>query len=370
MTRKSRIVSTAFAALLIVIAALALMLSHNSACGSAAPRAPGAASMKALVYRCYGGPEVARIEEVARPTPQDDRMLVKVKAASVNPLDWHYMRGEPYIMRMSAGFGAPKDIRMGVDFSGVVEAVGAKITRFKPGDEVFGTAGGAFGEYVTPREDRVAVKPTNLGFEQAAAVPVAAVTALQALRDQGKLRAGQKVLVNGASGGVGTFAVQLAKVMGAEVTGVCSERNAAQTRSLGADHVIDYAREDFTRGPQRYDLVVDIVGSHSIGEIRRVLTEHGTLVIVGSTTKGRWLGGMAGALNAMVVSPFVSQKVGFFLAKINREDLDYLAGLLASGKLVPVIDRSFPLADGAEALRYVEAGHSRGKVVIAIDSAH
>jgi NADPH:quinone reductase-like Zn-dependent oxidoreductase len=370
MSKKTKVLGTLLAIVLVVVVALALMASHNSPCGTAPPVGAGTASMKAVVYRCYGPPEVARLEEVARPAIPDDRMLVAVKAASVNPLDWHYLRGEPYIMRMSAGFGAPKDIRLGVDFAGVVESVGAKVTHFKPGDEVFGTAAGAFGEYVAAREDRVASKPASVGFDQAAAVPVAAITALQALRDQGKLRPGQKVLVNGASGGVGTFAVQLAKVMGAEVTGVCGARNVEQTRSLGADHVIDYAREDFTRRSEHYDLIIDNVGSHTIADYRRVLTEHGTLVIVGSTTKGRWLGGLTGGLKAMVVGPFVSQKMGFFLARINHEDLDYLARLMASGKLVAVIDRSFPLKDSAEALRYLEAGHSRGKVVITIDSAH
>ena len=367
MTRKSTILGTVLAVLLIFVAVLALMLSHNSSCGAAPPLAAGTAPMNAVVYRCYGGPEVARLEQVARPVLPDDRLLVRVKAASVNPLDWHYLRGEPFIMRLSAGFGAPKDIRLGVDFAGVVESVGAKATRFKPGDEVFGTAGGAFGEYVAAREDRVTAKPANVSFEQAAAVPVAAVTALQAVRDKGQLRPGQKVLVNGASGGVGTYAVQLARIMGADVTAVCSTRNVELVRSLGAGQVIDYTHEDFTRGPQRYDLIIDNVGTHSISDTRRVLTEHGTLVIVGSTTKGRWLGGIAGAINAMVVRPFISQKVGFFLARINREDLDYLAGLMASGKLVSVIDRRFPLADSGEAMRYVEAGHSRGKVVITID---
>ncbi len=368
MTTRSRILSTLLAVLAAAIVVLALMMSHNSACPGTPPPVAGAASMKAITYRCYGSSDVVRLEQVAKPTLEDDRLLVKVKAASVNPLDWHYMRGEPYIMRMSAGFGAPKDIRLGVDFAGIVEAVGAKVTHFKPGDEVFGAAAGAFGEYLTVRESRSVVpKPANLDFGQAAAVPVAAITALQALRDQGKLKPGQKVLINGASGGVGTYAVQLAKALGAEVTGVCSGRNAELVRSLGADHVIDYNHDDFTADPQRYDLIVDTVGSHSIAEYRRVLTEHGSLVIVGATDKGRWLGGMTGALRAMVVSPFVSQKVGFFLARMNPEDLQYLAGLLATGKLVSVIDRQFPLSSGAEALRYVEAGHTRGKVVITVE---
>jgi len=368
MAKKSRVVGIVLAVLAITAATLAFMLSHNSACGAAPPLAPGALSMQAMVYRCYGPPDVLRLETVARPAPQDERVLVRVKAASVNPLDWHYMRGEPYIMRLSAGWGAPRDVRLGEDFAGVVESVGAKVTQFKPGDEVFGAAGGAFGQFVAVRADRSIVrKPANVSFEQAAAVPVAAVTALQALRDQAHVRAGQKVLVNGASGGVGTFAVQLARLMGAEVTGVCSTRNVELVRSLGAAHVIDYSREDFTRGTQRYDVIIDNVGSHAIADYRRVLEPSGALVIVGSAGKGHWLGGLADALRAMVVAPFVSQKIGFFLAHMNAADLGYLAGLMGEGKLTPVIDRRFPLGSSAEALRYVEAGHSRGKVVITVD---
>ena len=368
MTRRSKVLSAVLIVVIAVVAALAVTLSHNTAC-TAAPELPaGATLMKAIAYRCYGSPDVARLESLPKPTVEDGRMLVKVRAASVNPLDWHYLRGEPYIMRMSVGTGAPKDIRLGVDFAGVVEAVGNGVTRYKPGDEIYGGADGSFAEYVSVREGgSVALKPANMTFEQAAAVPIAAITALQALRDQGKVQAGQKVLINGASGGVGTFAVQLAKQLGAEVTAVCSGRNAALVRSLGADQVIDYNRQDVTRGLQHYDLIIDTVGTHSINEFRRVLTPQGTLVIVGAASAGRWIGGLSGALKAMIVSPFVKQKVGFFLAKLNHDDLDYLGKLMVEGKLVPVIDRRYPLAETAEALRYVEAGHSRGKVVIAID---
>jgi NADPH:quinone reductase-like Zn-dependent oxidoreductase len=324
--------------------------------------------MKAIVYRCYGAPDVVKLEDVTKPVPADDRMLVKVHAASVNPLDWHFMRGKPYIMRPMAGFGAPKDTRMGVDFAGTVEAVGKDVTQFKPGDEVFGGADGAFAEYVTVRgKGSVALKPANISFEQAAAVPIAAITALQALRDQGKLQAGQKVLINGASGGVGTFAVQIAKVLGGEVTGVCSTRNVALVQSIGADHVIDYTREDFTRGSQRYDLIVDNVGSHSAAQTRRALKPAGTLVIVGGSSGGPWLGGMSGAIEAKALAPFVSQKIGFFLAKLNHDDLDYLRQLLQDGKITPVIDRRYKLSETPEAIRYVEAGHARGKVVINLE---
>ena len=368
MTKRSKMLGAVLISVLAIIAPLTVTLSHNSACTDASALPADATLMKAIVYRCYGSPDVARLESLSKPRPADGQMLVKVRAASVNPLDWHYLRGEPYIMRMSVGIGAPKDIRLGVDYAGVVEAVGKGVTRYKPGDEIFGGADGSFGEYVIVREGgSVALKPANMTFEQAAAVPIAAITALQALRDQGKVQAGQKVLINGASGGVGTFAIQLARHFGAEVTAVCSGRNAALVRSLGANQVIDYTRQDVTRGPQRFDLIIDTVGTHTINEFRRVLTPQGTLVIVGAASAGRWIGGLSGALQAMIVSPFVSQKVGFFLAKLNHDDLDYLGKLMADGKLVSVIDRSYPLAQTAEALRYVEAGHSRGKVVIAID---
>jgi NADPH:quinone reductase-like Zn-dependent oxidoreductase len=255
-----------------------------------------------------------------------------------------------------------------VDFAGTVEAVGGHVTRFKPGDEVFGGKFGAFAEYVTVREDRaIALKPNNLTFEQAAAVPIAAVTALQALRDKGQIRAGQQVLINGASGGVGTFAVQIAKSFGAEVTGVCSTRNVELVRSIGADHVIDYTREDFTRGAQHYDLIVDNVTTHSLLDYRRVLNPHGILVMIGSTTPGNWFAWLATPIKGMVLSPFVSQKFGMMLADLNKEDLATLGTLMQSGKVVPVIDRHYKLSEAADALRYLEAGHARGKVVLTVE---
>ena len=368
MRRRNKVLSAILVVVVAAGTALALLLSHDSPCGLAPAATGSTQAMKAAVYRCYGSPEVVKLEDVAKPIPTDDRMLIKVRAASVNPLDWHYMRGKPYIMRPMAGFGAPKDIRMGVDFAGTVEAVGKDVTRFKPGDEVFGGADGAFAEYVTVRGNgSVALKPTNISFEQAAAVPIAAITALQALRDQGKVQPGQKVLINGASGGVGTFAVQIAKVLGAEVTGVCSTRNLALVQSIGADHVIDYTREDFTQGSQKYDLIIDNVGSHSASEYRRVLKSDGTLVIVGGSSDGSWLGGMSGAIKAKLLAPFVSQKIGFFLAKLDHEDLDYLRDLLQAGKITPVIDRRYKLSETPEAIRYLEAGHARGKVVINLE---
>ena len=264
MKRRYKILGYVLGFFAVTIGAFALVVSHNSACPAPQARRSGQA-MNAVQYHCYGGPEVLKLEQVAKPVPGDDQLLVKVHAAAVNPLDWHYMRGEPYIIRMQSGFGAPNAPQMGVDFSGTVEAVGAKVTRFKPGDEVFGGRNGAFAEYVVVRESRaVVLKPTNVSHAQAAAVPIAGLTALQALRDQGGLKAGQKVLINGASGGVGTYAVQIAKVMGAEVTGVCSTRNVELVKSLGADHVVDYKTTDYTAGDQKYDLIVDNIGNRRI----------------------------------------------------------------------------------------------------------
>ena len=368
MTRRYKVLSVVLTLVVVMLASLALMLSHDSPCGVAQAVPPNTQSMKAIVYRCYGSPAVVKLEDIAKPTPADDRVLVKVHAASVNPLDWHYMRGKPYIMRATAGFGAPDDIRLGVDFAGTVEAVGKSVTRFKPGDEVFGDADGAFAEYVHVRENgALALKPANLTFEQAAAVPVAAITALQALRDKGKIQPGQKVLINGASGGVGTFAVQIAKAFGAEVTGVCSSRNLAMVRSIGADHVIDYTREDFTQGSLRYDLIVDNVGTHSLSEYRRVLNPQGALIMVGGPNEGRWLGPLSASLKAMLVAPFVSQKLVFILAKLKQDDLGVLRDLTQTGKLTPVIDRRYKLSETAEAIRYLEEGHARGKVVITLE---
>jgi NADPH:quinone reductase-like Zn-dependent oxidoreductase len=352
------------------IAVLGLVLSHDSACMAPAPLAANTASMKAIVYRCYGNPEVLKLEQIAKPTPADDRVLVKVHAASVNPLDWHYMQGKPYIMRPMAGVGKPDSILMGSDFAGTVEAVGKNVTRFKPGDEVFGDRDGAFGEYVSVAEKgAMALKPSNMTMEQAAAVPIAGITALQALRDKGKIQAGQKVLINGASGGVGTFAVQIAKTYGADVTGVCSARNVEMVKSIGADHVIDYTKEDFTQGSARYDLIIDNVGSHTLSEYRRVLTPNGALVIVGGPSENSWLGPLTTSVKAYLISPFVSQKMIFMLAQANQVDLNVLRDLMQAGKLTPVIDRRYPLAETARAISYLEQGHAKGKVIIAVDQS-
>jgi NADPH:quinone reductase-like Zn-dependent oxidoreductase len=352
------------------ITVLGLVLSHDSPCTAAPPLAANTPSMKAIVYRCYGTPEVLKLEDIAKPTPADDRVLVRVQAASVNPLDWHFMRGKPYIVRPMAGVGKPDSILLGSDFAGTVEAVGKSVTRFKPGDEVFGDRDGAFGEYVSVRENgAMALKPGNMSMEQAAAVPIAGITALQALRDKGKIQAGQKVLINGASGGVGTFAVQIAKTYGADVTGVCSTRNVDMVRSIGADHVIDYTKEDFTQGSARYDLIIDNVGSHTLSEYRRVLTPNGALIMVGGPSDNSWLGPMTTAVKAYFVAPFVSQKLIFMLADANHDDLDVLRDLMQAGKLTPVIDRRYKLADTAQAIGYLEQGHAKGKVIIDVDQS-
>ena len=367
MTGTKRVLLALGAVLIAGIGVLAVVVSHDSPC-PAAPPVPAGSAMQAVVYRCYGSPQVMNLEQIPKPTPADDRVLVRVHAASVNPLDWHYVEGKPYIMRGMAGFGAPDDIRLGVDFAGTVEAVGRNVTRFKPGDEVYGGADGSFAEYVTPRAaGSMALKPANMSFAQAATVPIAAVTALQALRDQGHLQRGQKVLINGASGGVGTFAVQIAKDMGAEVTGVCSGRNVALVQSLGAAHVIDYTHTDFTTLPVRYDLIIDTVGTHSISDYRRVLTPGGALVIVGGPSDGAWLGPMSGALKAAAIAPFVHEKLVFFMAQLNPADLELLRVMMEAGRLTPVIDRHYPLAQAREALTYLRQGHARGKVVIDVE---
>src|SRR6266496_2884096 len=333
---------------------------------AAAPTNP----MKAVVYCDYGMPNL-KFQEIEKPTPADDQLLVKVRAASVNPLDWHFIEGTPYIMRaMGVGMRKPKDTRLGVDFAGTVEAVGKNVTKFKPGDEVFGGRTGAFAEYVCVRDARaVASKPASVTFEQAASVPIAGITALQGLRDKGKVQPGQKVLINGASGGVGTFAVQIAKSFGADVTGVCSTRNLDMVRSLGADHVIDYTKEDFTKNGQRYDLILDNVGTQPLSGFRRALQPKGICVMIGGggPNDGGLIGPLGRPVKALLLSPFISQKMGMLVAELNKKDLTILGDLMQSGKVTPVIDRTYPLSKIAEAIRYLEQGHARGKVVITVE---
>ena len=364
MKLRYKIASGILIVLTVAILSLALVLSHNSDCGPAPAIADETELMKAIVYRCYGSTDVLEFEDIEKPTAGDDEVLVKVHAASVNPLDWHYMRGSPYIMRLGTGLGTPNNTSMGVDFAGTIETIGKNVRRFKLGDGVFGGRGGAFAEYVTVPEDRaLAIKPANMTFEQAASVPIAAITALQALRDKGKIEPGQKVLINGASGGVGTFAVQIAKSFGAEVTGVCSTRNVEMVQSIGADHVVDYTKENYTESEQHYDLIVDMVGNHSLLANRRVLTPEGTLVIVGGP-KGNWLGPLMGPIKAMMLSPFVGQDFGMMLAKLTQEDLTILGELMQAGKVTPVIDRRYLLSEVPAAMRYSEEGHARGKIII------
>ncbi len=353
--------------LALAIFSLGLVLSHNADCVPAPKISSESLSMKAIVYRCYGSPDVLTYEDIEKPMPGDDEVLVKVHAASVNPLDWHYMRGSPYFIRLGSGVGAPKDIRLGVDFAGTVEAVGKDVEQFKPGDEVFGGANGAFSEYVTVRDSRaLAMKPANMTFEQAASVPIAAITALQALRDKGKIKTGHRVLINGASGGVGTFAVQIAKSFGAEVTGVCSTRNVEMVRSIGADHVFDYKKENYTESGKQYDLIIDNVGNHSLLANRRVLSPEGVLVIVGGAG-GNWLGPLIRPIKALLLSPFVGQEFVLILAQLRQEDLAILGDLMQAGTVTPVIDRSYRLSEVAAAIRYSEEGHARGKIVVDLE---
>jgi len=353
---------------LVVVTFIAYWMSTNDCDHRPTPSNP----MKAITHCEYGGPEVLKVEEIEKPTPTDNQVLVRVRAASVNPLDLT-IRG-PWLLRPVFGLRKPKDTRLGVDYAGTVEAVGknpAAAGQFKPGDEVFGGRDGALAEYVCVLADRaVVLKPANMTFEQAASVPVAAITALQGLRDKGKIKSGQKVLINGASGGVGTFAVQIAKSFGADVTGVCSTRNVDLVRSIGADHVIDYTKEDFTKGDQHYDLIFDLIGNHSFSERRRILNPNGICVMAGVGGAG-WHDGMgmrlAGELNAYVRSRFISEKFVAYIAQFNKKDMTILRDLMQSGKVTPVIDRTYKLSKTADALRYLEQGHARGKVVVTVE---
>jgi NADPH:quinone reductase-like Zn-dependent oxidoreductase len=322
-------------------------------------------SVKAIIRDAYGSVDVLRFEDIDQPVAGDGDVLLRVHAAGVDQGVWHLMTGTPYAMRL-AGFGirAPKNPLLGYDVAGRIEAVGAQVTEFQPGQEVFGTCRGSFAEYAVARPDRLVVKPESVGFEQAAALPISGFAALQAVR-HGGVRSAQRVLIIGAGGGVGTFAVQIAKANGAEVTGVCSASKTELVRSIGADHVIDYAREDFADGRRRYDVILDIAGNRSLSELRRALTRRGTLVIVGAEDAGNWLG-IRRQLRAAALSPFLRQKLGFFISKERRWDLEELRTLLEAGTIRPVVDRTFPLEEVPEAVRYLREGHARGKVVITV----
>jgi NADPH:quinone reductase-like Zn-dependent oxidoreductase len=325
--------------------------------------------MKAAIYEDYGSADVIQITDVEKPVPKDDEVLIKVRAASVNPLDWRLMRGEPAILRLFMGLRKPKIGRPGVDVAGEVEAVGRNVTQFKPGDAVFGACRGAFAEYACTAAAKVAKKPDNVTFEQAAAVNVAGLTAVQGLRDKGKIQAGSKVLVNGAAGGVGTFAVQIARTFGAHVTGVCSTRNLEMVRSIGADEVIDYTQNDFTNSNERYDLILDCVGNHSFSECRRVLNPKGRLVGVGAPHDVSMPAILAAMIKDLLLSVFGSQKAVMFIAKASQDDLTLFGELISTGKIKPVIDSRYSLNDTADAVRHLEEGHARGKVIIDLDRA-
>lgn len=326
--------------------------------------------MKAIVRDEYGSPDVLALEDVARPEVGDESVLVRIRAASLNAYDWHMLRGEPSLIRLMTGLRKPRSRLMGADMAGIVEAVGKEVRQLRPGDEVFGHGRGTLAEYLCAPEQNFAPKPSNLTFEQAAAIPMAGTSALQSLRDKGRIQPGQKVLINGAAGGVGTFAVQIARALGADVTGVCSTRNLDMVRSIGASSVVDYTREDFTQGGQRYDLILDIAANHSLSAYRRVLNREGVLVSLGEaggpgeqSGTGEILGSL---LKTLLISPFISQKLPLFVAKFTNEDLVALKELVEAGQVTPVIDRGYPLSDVPDAIRYLETGHARGKVVISV----
>ncbi|MDJ0877470.1 MAG: NAD(P)-dependent alcohol dehydrogenase [Halieaceae bacterium] len=356
--------------LFVAVAGLALVISNTSECPTTPVATSGGDTMSAVISRCYGSPDVLEYTTVDKPVPEDNEVLVKVAAAGVNPLDWHYMRGSPYFLRLFAGIGAPDDYRLGVDFAGTVVAVGPEVTRFEVGDEIFGGAWGAFGEYVVRHEDRaLALKPDNVSFEEAAGVPIAAVTALQAVHDHGKLQPGQRVLINGASGGVGTYAVQIAKDVGAHVSAVCSGRNIEMVKSIGADQVFNYKEENYIESGQSFDLIIDMIGNHGPLANRSLLKPDGRLVLVGGA-KGNWLAPLYNAISTSLLNPFVSQEMMSFTAQMSAEAMETLATLMAEGKVKTVIDKVYPLAETAEAVRYSESGRARGKIVISHGDEH
>ncbi len=341
------------------------MAASTAAANDRVPATPSASKeqMRAIIHKEYGTADVMRLAEIDRPVIAAGELLVQVRAAGLDRGTWHVMTGQPYAGRLAFGLRAPKAAVLGGDLAGVVVAVGSDVTRFHPGDEVFGVGKGSFAEYTAAREDKLAPKPSNLTFEQAAAVPVSALTALQGLCDVGHLDAGQKVLIIGASGGVGTFAVQIAKALGAEVTGVCSTGKVDLVRSIGADHVIDYTNSDFAHGGKQYDLILDIGGNSSLARLRSALTRRGTLVITGGEGGGNWLG-VGRQFRALALSPFVRQRLTMFIAKPTRARLDRLTELIEKGQLAPVIERTYPLAEAPEAMKYLAGGHARGKLVI------
>ncbi len=362
---------TALAIPLVLFAALCIAYWTSDNTCSENGRAPLRDPVKAIVYCDYGPPDVLKLVDIEKPVPADDQLLVRVHAAAANPLDWHYIRGTPYVMRLGTGLRRPTELRLGVDFAGTVEATGKSVTRFKPGDEVFGGRTGAFGEYVVVRESgAIALKPSNLTFEQAAGVTIAAVTALQALRRAG-VGPNTRVLINGASGGVGTFTVQIAKSMGAHVTGVCSTRNIELVRSLGANDVIDYTRQDYTKGDLQFDAIIDNVGNHGFLANRRALEPDGVYVKIGGggPDAGRWVGPVLSFAKGPLLKPFISQDMSVLLARLTAEDLMALGELMQADKVTPIIDRRYTLNEVPDAIRYLETGRARGKVIITLEQS-
>ena len=370
MRLRKKILYGAGAVLVVGISVLLIALSHDSPCPQTPSLAEGSDSMRAITHRCYGDPgKVLAVERLAKPVPGEGQVLIRIHTASVNPYEWHMTTGKPYFMRLGSGFGTPKgSILVGYDMAGTIEAVGAKVTRFKAGDEVFGGAHGALAEYALASAENgdVVRKPANVSFEEAAGLLIAGGTALQALRDHGHLAAGQRVLINGASGGVGTYAVQLAKSFGAEVTAVCSTRNVDLVRSLGADHVIDYTKENFTQRAEQYDLIVDNVGNHPYLELTKVVRPTGIIVTVSGPKDNPFLGPLSRVARQQVLSYFVEQRLTFFVANVGVPDLELMVNLMRDGKLKTVIDRRYPLEQAGAALDYIASGRARGKVVIVV----
>jgi NADPH:quinone reductase-like Zn-dependent oxidoreductase len=369
MKPRTKILSGVGAVLALGVASLMMTLSHESPCPQAPAPVAGADSMRAITQRCYGAPgNVLALERIARPQPGAGEVLIRIRAASVNPYEWHMATGKPYFMRLGRGLGAPKDTRVGYDMAGTIAAVGPGVTRFKEGDEVFGGAHGSLAEFALANENGdLVAKPAGVGFDAAAALLIAGGTALEAVRDHGQVKAGQKVLINGASGGVGTYAVQLAKVFGADVTAVCSTRNVELVRSLGADRVIDYTREDFTADKEQYDLIIDNVGNRPFMDLKRVVRPDGAIVTISGPKDNAFLGPMTRILKQKLLAPFVDQRLVFFVADVSAPDLEYLAGLMSEGRLKTVIDRRYPLDRAGEALDYIGRQRARGKVIVTVD---
>jgi NADPH:quinone reductase-like Zn-dependent oxidoreductase len=370
MKLRNKIFLSLGALLVVGIGALMITLSHESPCPPAAPIAAGEDTMRAIIHRCYGAPgRVLVLERIGKPTPAAGEILVKIRVASVNPYEYHVVTGKPYVMRLGSGIGAPKVQRVGYDMAGVVEAVGENVTQFKVGDEVLGGAHGALADYALVREKNadLVAKPAEVSFEDAAGLLIAGGTALEALREYGQIKAGQKVLINGASGGAGTYAVQLAKYFGTEVTAVSSTRNLELVRSLGADHVIDYTRENFTEGKTQYDLIVDNVGNHDFLDLRRVVKPTGAIVTVSGPKSNNFLGPITRILKMKMLAPFVDQRLVFFVSDVDAPDLQLFAQLMREGKLKTTVDRRYPLEQAGAALDYIGTGRARGKVVITVD---